>query len=85
MTPSNWTVADWITVAIFAAGAMGAILKSQHMLITGLLRDKWDGHEKRISDAENRLDDGEEAINNVKLKVNTLETVCRLRQETRNA
>ena len=85
MAPSNWTMTDWITVAIFVAGSIGAILKSQHMLITGLLKDKWDGHEKRISAAEDRLDDGEETMNDVKLKVNTLETVCRLRQEARNA
>ena len=75
-----WTVTDWLMLVCFVGGAIGVVLRSQHSLITGLLKAKWQEHEKRIEASESRLDDHDNDLTNIRLDVKEIQTVCKLRQ-----
>lgn len=70
------TVADWITIAVFVLGAMGVLLKAQHSLITRLLSEKWQDHERRIESQE-------DSLHALDLRVTTVETICHMRKNPR--
>jgi hypothetical protein len=81
---TTWTVADWLMLTFFMAGAIGVVLRSQHALITGLLRDKWQEHEKRISATEERQNESDEDMHVIDLRLTKVETVCTMRTQERN-
>ena len=80
------SLSNWLTIAFFVASAVGSILVGQHRLITRLLADKWRENDKRHEANETRLDEQDVDLRALGLKVNTLETVCKLRHpENRGA
>lgn len=76
MTPSAWTISDWLIVGSLFLGGVGFVLKAQHSLITKLLTEKWDGMVKR-------QDDVEEQVDNIDRRLTGVEAVCKLRHGSR--
>ena len=77
------STSDLVTIVLALATGIGAILAFQHKLITSLLKDRWEAHEEVHKDLEKRVEARESEHSEIALKVNTLETVCRLRAQTR--
>jgi hypothetical protein len=73
------TLSNWITIGLFVAGGVAAILIGQYHLITRLLADKWEANEKRHSKSEKRMAEAEAEAHEMDLRLNTIETVCKLR------
>lgn len=66
----------------FAGVALTALL-AQRTQNNSLAKRLEDGILKRLDTQERRLDNHDDALDDVRLKVNTLETVCKLRQTPR--
>lgn len=66
----------------FAGVALTALL-AQRAQNNSLAKRLEDGILKRLDTQEKRLDNHDDALDDVRLKVNTLETVCKLRQSPR--
>jgi hypothetical protein len=78
---SSWTVQDWLLLIAFVGGIIGVVLKSQHSLITGLLRDKWEDSDKRHDSAESRLGAHDDLFHRHDIRINNVEMTCDMRHK----
>jgi len=83
------TIANWITLVLFALGATGAILAAQYRLISGLLQERWDRLENRQQALEDWQEDAGKDVAKLREDTGTqfraidhrmtkVETTCRL-------
>lgn len=87
------TVANWITLVLFALGTIGAILAAQYRLISGLLKDRWERLENRQQELEDWQEEAAQKAEKLKEDTGTqfrafdhrltkVETTCRLQHAT---
>lgn len=65
------------------AGIAVTFLLAQRTQINSLFQEQREALEKRMSGIEARVEDSEDGIHNLDLRLTTVETVCKMRQTNR--
>ena len=73
------TLANWISITLALAAAVGVILRGQHSLITKLLSEKWQVQDQRITKVEEKADAHTEELYTLKTRVSLVESACSIR------
>ena len=81
MSPSTWSVQDWLIILTLFLSGVTFVIGTMGKVINSLLKEKWDGHERRISGLEDRMDDQETEITNLRIDVRGLEKTCDIRHD----
>jgi len=72
-------VANWLTIIVLVAGAVGVILRSQSNLITRLLANEWNTMKERQDWLEERQDDAEKDQHEIDTRLSMVEKACSIR------
>ena len=79
MSPTSWSIQDWLIILGFFVSGVGLILTTQHRIISNLLKERWDGHERRLSALEVGQDEVRDEITDVRIDITALQTACNIR------
>ena len=71
MSPANW-----ISIIVLVAAAVGAVITTLTRTIERLLDAKWVGNDQRVSKIEDRQDQADAKVDKIDTRLTKVETIC---------